>query len=218
MRAKAENDTEYAKVLEIAKSQLGQLLEPREERQRRIIYLRRLTDGLRALVKEGAGEFRSVLERADKELGELSESHKRNESSIANLQNVVEGAEGLVRDGDSDLVPYKKQDDDLTSLLGETSTSLTASIRRFFGRSPNGAGFTTGEVKDALRDLDLKRYKQPLVPIHNTLQRLVAQRELKSDEDESGPRCYTALPLLYQKLESDEQWRLDSAIEELNRR
>jgi hypothetical protein len=47
---------------------------------------------------------------------------------------------------------------------------------------------TPTEVRDSLaaRGMDLSKYKQPLVPIHNTLKRLVSQEELVEFRDDSG--------------------------------
>jgi hypothetical protein len=67
------------------------------------------------------------------------------------------------------------------------SFKLTDAIRLVFSAT-NEPILTPTEVRDALlaHGLNLTKYKQPLVPIHNTLKRLVSQEELVEFRDDNG--------------------------------
>ena len=66
-------------------------------------------------------------------------------------------------------------------------TSLTDAIRRIFLISSEPM-LTPPEVRDALLKMgvNIAKYKQPLVPIHNSLKRLVVQEELAEFRDDNN--------------------------------
>ena len=121
-------------------------------------------------------EYASALQSAKKELGELILQNREIEQRIVRLQQTISALEALQEDRTDEKVSIEVR-------VGGTSatynTSLTDAIREIFKQNPD-ALLTATQVRDLLRDMgvNLNKYSQHMVPIHNTLKRLAAQGEL----------------------------------------
>src|SRR6266576_1780736 len=127
--------------------------------------------------------FETALKEARKALAEAYEDRTAIEHRIVSLKQTIEGLAALCEpETDEDFVQVKGG-----KLPDGYNTSLTDAIRRIFSES-NEYMLTPTEVRDTLvaMGVDIKKYKQPLVPIHNTLKRLEAQGELVSFRDDAG--------------------------------
>jgi len=129
------------------------------------------------------GSFEMALKEARKALVEAYEDRRAIEQRIVNLKQTIDGLAALCE---------PETDEDLVQVNGGKvphfyNTSLTDAIRRIFSDSKERMLAPT-EVRDALvaMGVDLKKYKQQLVPIHNTLKRLEAQGELVAFRDDTG--------------------------------
>jgi hypothetical protein len=125
--------------------------------------------------------FKVALDEARKSLTDALEQRSAIEQKIVNLKQTIEGLSALCEpEADHDLVDV--EEDGLV-----LSFSLTDAIRLAFTESPETV-LTPTEIRDALlaNGLSLSRYKQPMVPIHNTLKRLVSQEELVEFRDDNG--------------------------------
>jgi hypothetical protein len=98
------------------------------------------------------------------------------EKKILNLTKSIDGLSALCE---------PEPDEEFIEVKGGNDMSLTDSIRRIFSESTEPI-LTPTEVRDALIAMgaNLAKYKQPLVPIHNTLKRLVTQEELVEFRDD----------------------------------
>lgn len=125
--------------------------------------------------------FEIALNAARKALTEALEERSAIEQRIVSLKQTIDGLSALCEpESDEDLVQVQEG--------GECySFKLTDAIRLVFSATSEPM-LTPTEVRDALlaNRLDLSKYKQPLVPIHNTLKRLVSQGELVEFRDDNG--------------------------------
>jgi len=125
--------------------------------------------------------FETALKEARKALAEAFEERSATERRIVNLKQTIEGLAALC-----DPEPV---DDSLPvgNRLAGYSISLTDAIRRIFSESQEYL-LTPPKVRDALlaMGVDLAKYKQPLVPVHNTLKRLESQGEIVPFRDDNG--------------------------------
>jgi hypothetical protein len=130
-----------------------------------------------------ASAFETALKEAKKSLQEALEERSAIEHRIVSLKQTIEGLTSLCSsDSDEEFLVAGEGDSSTFQL-----TSLTDAIRRVFSTS-NEPMLTPTEVRDALLAIgvDLSKYKQPLVPIHNTLKRLVTQQELVEFRDDNN--------------------------------
>lgn len=138
--------------------------------------------------------FDAALKEARKALTSAYEERAAIEQRIVSLTKTIEGLTALCE---------PESDDDIVQMHAivpgtEVTASLTESIRTIFSTSSEPI-LTPTEVRDALAAMgvNLAKYKQPLVPIHNTLKRLVEQDELvefRDDKNElKGYRWVSAL-------------------------
>jgi hypothetical protein len=127
--------------------------------------------------------FDDALKAARKALREAYEERAGLEQRIISLTKTIEGLAALC---EPEVV-----DEFLITAEGDVANfqiaSLTDAIRQVFSSSSEPM-LTPTEVRDALvaRGMDFSKYRQPLVPIHNTLKRLVSQEELVEFRDDSG--------------------------------
>jgi hypothetical protein len=125
--------------------------------------------------------FELALKEAKKSLTEALEERSAIEQRIVSLKQTIEGLSALCEpQSDEDFVEVQEG--------GEPySFKLTDAIRLVFSGSSEPV-LTAPEIRDALvaRGINLSKYKQPLVPIHNTLKRLVSQEELVEFRDDAG--------------------------------
>jgi hypothetical protein len=125
--------------------------------------------------------FEIALDAARKALTEALEERSAIEQKIVSLKQTIDGLSALCEpEANQDLVDVEHDGERL-------SFSLTDAIRLAFTADPE-AVLSPTELRDALlsQGLSLSRYKQPLVPIHNTLKRLVSQEELVEVRDGKG--------------------------------
>jgi hypothetical protein len=127
--------------------------------------------------------FDAALKEARKALREAYEERSALEQRIVSLTKTIEGLAALCAP--------EVADEFLLNTAGDPSifqiTSLTDAIRQVFSTCGEPM-LTPTEIRDALvaRGLDLSKYKQPLVPIHNTLKRLASQEEIVEFRDDSN--------------------------------
>jgi len=127
--------------------------------------------------------FETALKQARKSLKEAYEERNAIEHRILSLKQTIDGLAALCEpEPNEEFVQVKE-----CHLPDGYNTSLTGAIRRIFSESTEHM-LTPPEVRDALlaMGVNLARYKQPLVPIHNTLKRLEAQGELVPFRDDAG--------------------------------
>jgi len=125
--------------------------------------------------------FEQALQEAKKSLKAAYEQRMAIEERILSLKQAVEGLTALCN-------PAPMEEVVETSKGNITTTfKLSYLIRKVFADSEEYM-LTPTEVRDALVEmgLDLSRYKQPLVPIHNTLKRLETQGELVAFRDDNN--------------------------------
>jgi hypothetical protein len=125
--------------------------------------------------------FEAALKEARKSLNEALEERRAIESRIVNLKKTIQGLAALCE-------PVLTDDlEQILGSLGNQYTSLTDAIRTVFSQSKEPS-LKPPQVRDALvaMGFDLAKYKQPLVPIHNTLKRLESQEEIVAVRDERG--------------------------------
>jgi len=126
--------------------------------------------------------FESALKQARQSLDDALQERSAIERRIVSLKQTIEGLSALCEPEEAeDLVQVGG------GLYPESMTSLTDAIRKIFSES-NEPVLTPPEVRDALlaMSVNLAKYKQPLVPIHNTLKRLESQEEIVSVKDDAG--------------------------------
>jgi hypothetical protein len=128
----------------------------------------------------GSNTFEIALQEAKESLREAYEQRLAIEERILSLKQTVEGLTALCNPAPEEVVQANK---------GNITTTFKLSylIRQVFADSEEYM-LTPTEVRDALvrMGLDLSRYKQPLVPIHNTLKRLEKQGELVAFRDDNN--------------------------------
>jgi hypothetical protein len=130
--------------------------------------------------------FEVALREARKSLTEAYEDRAAIEQRIVNLKQTIDGLTNLC-EPDPVFIEAQSRDTE-TGFDIRSKFSLSFAIRQIFSQSEKHTLAPT-EVRDALLKIDVKfaeRYKQPLVPIHNTLKRLEAQGELVAIRDDSG--------------------------------
>jgi len=124
--------------------------------------------------------FERALKEAKAKLAEALEERLALERRIVSLKQSIEGLSALCEPQEHESVKVK-------GMHGlNFTTSLTDAIRSVFSKSSEPI-LTPTEVRDALLQMgvDLKKYKQQLVPIHNTLKRLESQGEIVAFRDEA---------------------------------
>jgi hypothetical protein len=125
--------------------------------------------------------FELALQEAKKSLEEAYVERGAIEERIVSLKQAVDGLTALCDPEPEEVVRTSRGD--IT-----TAFKLSYAIRQVFSDSQEYK-LTPTEVRDALlrMGVDLaKKYKQPLVPIHNTLKRMEAQGELVPVRDDNG--------------------------------
>lgn len=130
-----------------------------------------------------ATSFELALKEAKKALEGAYEQRSAIEQRIVWLKQTIDGLTALCQ---------SEASEDLVQVKGDQvpeghNTSLTDAIRRIFSVTSEPM-LTPPEVRDALlaMGVNLAKYKQPLVPIHNTLKRLETQGELIPFTDDAG--------------------------------
>lgn len=132
--------------------------------------------------------FEVALQEARKSLKAAYEEHAAIEQRIVSLKQTIDGLATLC---EPEPRIYTQGRDTRTGFDFQSSFSLSFAIRHIFSDSTKY--LTPTEVRDALLKIDgdfAERYKQPMVPIHNTLKRLEAQGELVSFRDDAGDLRY----------------------------
>jgi hypothetical protein len=127
--------------------------------------------------------FELALKEARKALNEAYEERTLLEQRIVSLKQTIDGLASLCK---------PETDEDFVQVHGGKRpegyyTSLTDAIRRIFSESEEPI-LTPPDLRNALVEMgvDMKKYNQPLVPIHNTLKRLEAQGEVVPFRDDNG--------------------------------
>ena len=129
--------------------------------------------------------FEVALREARKSLREAYEERAALEQRIVNLTQTIDGLTPLC---EPEPLIEGQPADIQTGFDIQSSFRLSYAIRQIFSDSQEYM-LTPTEVRDALLKLGVnlaEKYKQPLVPIHNTLKRLEAQGELVAFRDDTG--------------------------------
>src|SRR5260370_25962222 len=130
--------------------------------------------------------FEVALREARKSLNEAYEDRAAIEHRIVSLKQTIDGLT-ILCEPDPFFIETQSHDT-RTGFNMRSRFRLSYAIRQIFSESEKYT-LTPTEVRDALLKIDVnfaERYKQPLVPIHNTLKRLEAQGELVAIRDDSG--------------------------------
>jgi transcriptional regulator of acetoin/glycerol metabolism len=130
-----------------------------------------------------ANSFEMALKEAKKALEEAYEQRNSIEQRIVILKQTIDGLAALSEPGARENLVQVRGD----QVLERYNTSLTDAIRQIFSETSEPM-LTPPEVRDRLlaMGVNLAKYNQPLVPIHNTLKRLEAQGELIPFLDDVG--------------------------------
>ncbi len=129
--------------------------------------------------------FEAALQEARKSLKDAYEERAVLEQRIVSLKQTIDGLTSLCEP--EPRVEIRRRDPE-TGFDIRSSFRLSFAIRQIFSDSREYM-LTPTEVRDALLKMGLnlaEKYKQPLVPIHNTLKRLEAQGELVALRDDTG--------------------------------
>jgi len=127
------------------------------------------------------GVYHQALEAAKRELASLREERQRLDGRIASLDQTVKGLAAVCEEQKVEIP---------TGLLSEMASGdvaglgLTSAIRKIV--SSRRTQMTPVEIRDALVEsgMDLDRYSNAMVAVHNTLKRLYEQGELARSKDE----------------------------------
>lgn len=132
--------------------------------------------------------FEVALQQARKSLKEAYEERAALEQRIVSLKQTIDGLTSLCEPEEPEPRVEIRRRDPETGFDIQSSFRLSFAIRQIFSDSQEYM-LTPTEVRDALLKMGLnlaEKYKQPLVPIHNTLKRLEAQGELVAFRDDTG--------------------------------
>ena len=162
---------------------------------------------------ETSNPFETALKEARRVLKEAYDDRSLIEQRIVRLKQTIDGLAALCE---------PEPEEDFVQVNGGNlpegyGTSLTDAIRRIFSVSTEPM-LTPTEVRDGLlaMGVDIAKYKQPLVPIHNTLKRLVAQYELvefRDDDNElRGYRWVTPLARAIAEVDSGGRYRKEALM------
>lgn len=130
--------------------------------------------------------FEVALREARKSLSKAYDDRAAIEQRIVSLKQTIDGLMNLC-EPEPFFIETQSHDTE-TGFDIRSKFRLSFAIRQIFSESKTYT-LTPIEVRDALLRIDAKfeeRYKQPLVPIHNTLKRLEAQGELVAIRSDSG--------------------------------
>jgi hypothetical protein len=130
--------------------------------------------------------FEAALREARKSLSEAYDDRAAIEQRIVSLKQTIDGLTNLC-EPEPFFIETQRRDTE-TGFDIRSKFRLSFAIRQIFSESESYT-LTPTEVRDALLKIDVnfaERYKQPLVPIHNTLKRFEAQGELVAIRDDSG--------------------------------
>ena len=130
--------------------------------------------------------FEAALNEARKALADALEERGVLEDRIVCLKRTIATLEGICEpEPQGDSVEIEG------GFFADTCfvARLTDAVRQVFAAATKP--LTPPEVRDALLTMgvNLAKYKQPLVPIHNTLKRLESQGEIVSLINEDGKLC-----------------------------
>jgi len=137
-----------------------------------------------------------ALATARKELASEREEQKKREAHIAALEQTVKSLAAICEDQETPIPPNLPMPSELTEDV--TGLGLTDAIRKVL--SSHRIEMTPTEIRDALVDngMDLSKYANQMVPIHNTLKRLYDQGELARSKNE--PTRYLWLNSMYRAM------------------
>jgi predicted nucleic acid-binding Zn-ribbon protein len=127
--------------------------------------------------------YSQALEKAQKELASLREDRQKIDGRMAKLEQTIKGLAAICEEQQAEIssdladLPIVEPED-----LG--NLGLTGSIRKIL--SSRQTQMTPTEIRDALVEsgMDLDKYSNAMVAIHNTLKRLFDQGELAKSKDE----------------------------------
>jgi hypothetical protein len=134
-----------------------------------------------------AKEIKSALEHAQQKLSGLLAERQKVDKQIMDWKRVIDSL-SVVSEGIDTSIPPNLE---LPANFSEKpSLGFTDAIRAIVGKSQ--AGVTPTEVRDQLREIgfDLTKYKQEMVPVHNTLKRLEEQEEIYSVDTQPNHTVY----------------------------
>ncbi len=129
----------------------------------------------------GVGVYKKALDAAQKEIIEQLKKRQEIDKRIVSLKRTIDGLTAICDEIGMVLPPDLTIPPDL-----EQRDSLTESILKVLSEST--IGLTPTQVRDALIKIgfNVERYKQEMVPIHNTLKRLVAAGTVAAIKDQQG--------------------------------
>lgn len=132
-------------------------------------------------------EIKSALEHAQKQVARLLADRQEIDKQIIRWKRVVDSLAVVSEDVETSI----PADLELPAGLSEKpGIGFTDAIRVIIANSK--IGLTPTEVRDELRRIgfDLRKYKQEMVPVHNTLKRLEEQGEIYSVETQPDFTVY----------------------------
>jgi len=138
--------------------------------------------------------YSQALETAQRELASLRDERQKIDRRIASLEQSVKGLAAVCEEQRAQTeAPMGSLSDMVTGDIA--GLGLTSAIRKVL--SSRKTALTPTEIRDALADsgMDLGKYSNAMVAIHNTLKRLYDQGELARSKDE--PTRYLWLNELY---------------------
>jgi hypothetical protein len=131
-----------------------------------------------------ADSIKNALLVARNKLSELINSRTEIDKEIIHWKRVVDSLSAVTEES-SDELP---EDVNLMESLAPLTTVKFTDAVRFLLQSAKGSPISAPQIRDVLTKLgfNLSKYKQELVPIHNTLKRLQEQGEARPVKNEQG--------------------------------
>ena len=129
----------------------------------------------------GTGVYKKALDAAQNEIVGLLKKRQEIDKRIVSLKRTIDGLTAICNEIGMVLPPGLAVPADL-----ENGDSLTESILKVLSES--GTALTPPQVRGALLKVgfNVGRYRQEMVPIHNTLKRLEAAGTIAAVKDERG--------------------------------
>jgi hypothetical protein len=132
----------------------------------------------------GQGVYYQALEKAQNELATLREERRKIDGRIAKLEQTVKGLAAICEEQHAEIPPELPMPPEIVDVDDVTGLGLTGAIRKIL--SSREYPMMATEVRDALAEsgMDITKYSNALVAVHNTLKRLFDQGELAKSQDD----------------------------------
>ncbi len=142
-------------------------------------------------------QIKAAVEHAQQQLADLLSKRQEIDKKIIDWKRAIDSLAVVSEDVETSIPPDLEMPPDFAEKL---SVGFTDAIRAILQRAR--AEMTPTQIRDELVAIgfDLKKYAQPMVPIHNTLKRLANQEEIIPVKDDGGQTTAYRWPRLVERL------------------